>query len=330
VGTLSTAVVAVEIGLRLLYGRMVFQEALFILLLAPEFYLPLRQLSARFHASMTGVAAAQRIFEVLGAKAEVKAKAEDESGARLDLSPNLNLSLNLDNIHYAYDDGARPTLQGLSCEIAAGQTVALVGPSGAGKSTVAYLLMRFIEPDRGTITVDSLPLRCLPVREWRARLAWVPQNVYLFHASVAENIRLARPEASLDKVIWAARQAHAHEFIQALPQGYDTLVGERGARLSGGQAQRVALARAFLKDAPFLILDEATANLDPEDETRIRDSMERLMQGRTALIIAHRLSTVCRADRILVMRDGRVVESGTHGALLEQEGLYRQLVAAYG
>jgi ABC-type multidrug transport system fused ATPase/permease subunit len=194
---------------------------------------------------------------------------------------------------------------------------------------VAYLFLRFIEPDQGVITVDDIPLGHIPVRAWRAQVAWVPQNLYLFHASVAENIRLARAEASLDEVVWAAQQAHAHDFIRALPQGYDTLVGERGARLSGGQAQRIALARAFLKDAPLLILDEATANLDPEEETRIQESMERLMRGRTALVIAHRLPTVYRADQILVMQGGRVVESGTHATLVEQGELYRRLVTAY-
>jgi len=337
VATLSTAVVAVEIGLRLLYGRMAFEEAFFILLLAPEFYLPLRQLSARFHDSMPGVAAAQRIFEILGVKAEGEDKDEDEVQVNVNVKAKveaeadfrLNLNLNFNNIHYAYDDGERPALKGLSLQIASGQRVALVGPSGAGKSTVAYLLLRFIEPDQGVITVDDVPLGHVPVQAWRTQVAWVPENLYLFHTSVAENIRLARPEASLDEVIWAAQQAHAHDFIQALPQGYDTLVGERGARLSGGQAQRIALARAFLKDAPLLILDEATANLDPEEETRIQESMGRLMQGRTVLVIAHRLPTVYRADQILVMQGGRVVESGTHTTLLEQGELYRRMVTAY-
>jgi ATP-binding cassette subfamily C protein CydD len=328
VAAISTAVVAVEVGLRVLYGRMVFEEAFFILLLAPEFYLPLRNLSTRFHASMAGVEAAQRIYEVLWVKAEAKVKAK--VGAEDDLDLNLSLNLNLNNIHYAYDDGERPALRGISFQIAPGQKVALVGPSGAGKSTVAHLLLRFIEPDGGTITVDGVPLQHVPIRTWRAQVAWVPQNHYLFHASVAENIRLARPDAGLDEVVWAAEQAHAHDFIRALPQGYDTLVGERGARLSGGQAQRIALARAFLKDAPLLVLDEATANLDPEDQARIQDSMERLMGGRTALFIAHRLPTVYRADQIVVMADGRAVEAGTHKTLLEQGELYRRLVMAHG
>jgi ABC-type multidrug transport system fused ATPase/permease subunit len=190
--------------------------------------------------------------------------------------------------------------------------------------------LRFIEPDRGSITAGRIALGELPVTEWRARVAWVPQNPYLFHTSLAQNIRLARPEASLDEVIWAARQARAHEFIQKLPQGYDTPIGERGARLSGGQAQCVALARAFLKDAPLLIFDEATSNLDPEHEAGLQDSLERLMKNRTVLMIAHRLSTVYRADHILVMDRGQVVEQGTHTDLLEKGGLYRRLIAAYG
>ncbi|MEJ2557158.1 MAG: thiol reductant ABC exporter subunit CydD [Anaerolineae bacterium] len=335
VATISTAVVAVEVGLRLLYGHLPFEQAFFVLILAPEFYLPLRLLGTRFHAGMSGVTAARRIFEIVEAKAKVEAEAKVEVEVRVKVKLSLSLSLNLNHrirfadVYYAYDDGERPALNGLSLQIAPGQKVALVGPSGAGKSTVAHLLLRFIQPDRGAITVDGIRLQELPLSAWRAQVAWAPQNPYLFHATVIENIRLARPEASLDEVIWAARQAHAHSFIQALPQGYDTPIGERGARLSGGQAQRIALARAFLKDAPLLILDEPTSNLDPEHETLLQEAMERLMQGRTILIIAHRLSTVYRADRIWVMAGGQVVEAGTHATLLQQDGLYRRLVTAY-
>lgn len=157
----------------------------------------------------------------------------------------------------------------------------------------------------------------------------MPQNPYLFHTTVLENLRLARPEASRDQIIRASQQAHAHSFIQELPQGYDTVIGERGGRLSGGEAQRVALARAFLKDAHLLILDEATANLDPQHESLIQESIERLLRGRTALIIAHRLGTVTTADQIVVMRAGRVAESGTHASLMRQKGVYQQLVMAY-
>lgn len=328
VATISTAVVAVEVGLRLLYGHLPFEQAFFVLILAPEFYLPLRLLGTRFHAGMSGVAAAQRIFEVLETPpSKVKARAKAEVKAETEL--NLNFHIRFADVHYAYDDGDRPALNGLSLQIHAGQKVALVGPSGAGKSTLVHLLLRFIKPDRGRITVDGIPIQELPLPFWRAQVAWVPQNPYLFHATVMENIRLARPEANLDEVIWAARQAHAHDFIQALPQGYAASIGERGARLSGGEAQRIALARAFLKDAPLLILDEATSNLDPEHETLLQDAMERLMQGRTILIIAHRLSSVYRADQIWVMANGRVVEAGSHATLLQEGGLYRRLVTAY-
>jgi ATP-binding cassette subfamily C protein CydD len=233
-------------------------------------------------------------------------------------------------VAYAYDDGQRPALHGLSFEVQPGETVALVGPSGAGKSTVAHLLLRFLEPQAGRITVDGQPLAALPPAAWRARVAWVPQHPYLFHGTVADNIRLACPTATTEAVIGAARQAQAHDFVAALPQGYETPVGEGGSRLSGGQAQRIALARAFLKDAPLLIFDEATANLDPEIEGLVQAALARLLAGRTALLIAHRLHTVRRADRIVVMAGGRVVEEGDHRSLVEQAGLYRRLLRAYG
>ena len=325
VATLSTAVVAVQIGLRLLYGYLSFEQGFFVLLLAPEFYLPLRLLGTRFHAGMAGVAAAQRIFEVLDVQPCSAARGEPPAA----LSRDLGHHLRFEDVAYAYDDGQRPALGGLSFDIAPGEKVALVGPSGAGKSTAAYLLLRFIEPERGTITVGGLPLDGLSPAAWREQVAWVPQEPYLFYGTLADNIRLARPDADLDEVTWAARQAHAHAFIEALPQGYDTIIGERGARLSGGEAQRIALARAFLKDAPLVILDEATANLDPEIEAQVQEAMERLLKGRTALVIAHRLSTVYRADRILVMDAGRIVEQGAHADLLQRGGLYCRLVGAY-
>jgi ABC-type multidrug transport system fused ATPase/permease subunit len=194
---------------------------------------------------------------------------------------------------------------------------------------VAYLLLRFAEPSRGIISINGQPLAALDPAAWRTQIAWVPQSPHLFHASVADNIRLSRPEAGLDQVKWAADQACAAEFIKALPQGYDTLIGERGARLSGGQAQRLALARAFLRDAPLLILDEATAHLDPEHEACLQEALTRLLLGRTALITAHRLNTVYSMDQILVMVEGRVVEAGTHASLQQQKGMYQKMVEAY-
>jgi thiol reductant ABC exporter CydD subunit len=345
VATLSTAVVAVEIGLRLLYGYLAFEQAFFVLLLAPEFYLPLRLLGTRFHAGTAGVTAARRIFEILDTplpaptgdrrpqtadKFNKDAAVHVKATAKKTAHSSRPLEIRFTDVHYAYDDGQRPALKGVSFTIKTGQKIALVGPSGAGKSTIAHLLLGFIAPTQGLITVDGVPLTELNMAAWRAHLAWVPQQPYLFHASVNDNIRLARPEATLDQVVRAGRQAQAHDFIEALPQGYETIIGERGARLSGGQAQRLALARAFLKDAPFLILDEATANLDPLHEVQIQAALQQLMQGRTALIIAHRLSTVYTADKILVMLGGQVVETGSHVSLVQQPGLYRRLVTAYG
>jgi ATP-binding cassette subfamily C protein CydD len=326
VATLGTAVVAVQIGLRLLYGRLSFEQAFFVLLLAPEFYLPLRLLGSRFHAGMEGVAAAQRILEVFRVVPGATGTPGNDTRA---LTPT-PVPLRFDLVSFAYDRGQRLALDGLSFHVVAGETVAMVGPSGAGKSTVAYLLLRFVEPQKGTLTAGGQPLADWPLADWRRQVAWVPQAPTLFHGSVADNIRLGRPRATPDEVIRAARQAHAHEFVRALPQGYETLVGERGARLSGGEAQRIALARAFLKDAPLLILDEATADLDPEVEAHVQEALARLLRGRTAILIAHRLNTVLHADRILVMDGGRVVENGTHQALLAAGGLYRRLLGAYG
>jgi ATP-binding cassette, subfamily C, bacterial CydD len=323
VATISTAVVAVEVGLRLLYGRLAFGQAFSVLLLAPEFYLPLRLLGARFHAGMTGVEAGKRIFQVLDMPA--RPWLPGHAGPRV---TDLHRNIRFDDVHFAYDDGERDALRGVTFDVPAGQRIAVIGPSGAGKTTIANLLLRFILPDRGLITVDGTDMQSLDPTSWRTQLAWVPQNPYLFNASVEENIRLARPDAPHEDVVAAAELAQAHAFIQELPQGYGTPVGERGARLSAGQAQRLALARAFLKDAPFLILDEATANLDPETQSEIQVALTRLMEGRTALIVAHRLGTVRVADSILVMAGGRIIESGTHEALMAAGGLYRRMMAA--
>lgn len=329
--TIGTAVVAVQVGLRLLYGRLAFEQAFFVLILAPEFYLPLRTLGARFHSGMQGVAAARRIFEILETPAPALAlDAHEVEAAPIAHGLPATPSISFSDVWYAYDQGQRPAVTGLTFELAAGEKMALVGPTGAGKSTVAYLLMRFLEPDRGDILVEGVSLSSLPAPAWRARLAWVPQRPTLFRGSVAENLRLARPGATSDEVIWAARRAQAHDFIQALPQAYDTVIGERGLTLSGGEMQRIALARAFLKDAPLLIFDEATANLDPGTEDAVQEAVTRLLAGRTVLMIAHRLTTVASADRILVMDGGRLIQQGAHRDLARADGLYRSLVSAYG
>jgi thiol reductant ABC exporter CydD subunit len=329
--TLGTAIVAVEIGLRLLYAQMNFQQALFILVLAPDFYLPLRMLGQRFHAGMTGVSAARRIFEIL-----------DTPVPRLQVGtfisshvptfqrsnvPTSNISFS--NVSYSYPTRHLPALENVSFDIPAGQMTALVGATGAGKSTVASLLLRFIEPGAGEIRVGGAPLAAILPEEWRARLAYVPQSPYLFNDTLAANLRLAKPEAGDEELARACQRADLHEFILSLPEGYATPIGERGARLSGGQAQRLALARAFLRDAPFLILDESTSSLDPAQEARLSQAVRELMRGRTTLVIAHRLATVARADQILVLASGRLAETGAHADLLQRHGPYARLLSAH-
>ena len=230
--------------------------------------------------------------------------------------------------HVGFHYPSRPdkaALEDFTLEIEPGQTVALVGPSGAGKSTVFQLLQRFHDVQDGTITLDGVELRSLALADLRGAYALVPQDAVLFGASAADNIRYGRIEASDAEVEAAARAAEAHEFIAALPEGYNTYLGERGVRLSGGQQQRIAIARALLRDAPVLLLDEATSSLDAQSERYVQQALERLMQGRTTLVIAHRLATVQRADRIVVLDQGRIVASGTHAQLLHEDGLYADL-----
>ncbi|MBB5014389.1 ATP-binding cassette subfamily B protein [Rehaibacterium terrae] len=218
-----------------------------------------------------------------------------------------------------------PALEDFDLHVRPGETVALVGPSGAGKSTVLQLLLRFHDPDAGRIAIDGIDLRELDPAALRERIALVPQDPVIFGASALENIRYGRLDASEEEVIAAARNAEAHDFLAALPEGYRTYLGERGVRLSGGQQQRIAIARALLKDAPILLLDEATSALDAQSERAIQQALERLMQGRTTLVIAHRLATVLRADRIVVMDKGRIVAEGPHSELIAAGGLYAEL-----
>jgi ATP-binding cassette subfamily C protein CydD len=332
--TVSIAILAVFIGFRLYQldlpipdwialPRIGFFYGFLILLLAPEFYLPLRSLGTHYHGRMEAVAAADKLIEVL----ETPAPERPTAAARL--AVRAPTAVCFDRVHFAYEPG-REALTGASFDIRPGGRIALVGPSGAGKTTVINLLLGFICPTEGSILVDGQDLAGLDVEDWRSRLAWVPQSPRLFQGSLLDNIRLALPEADMEAVDEAARRAHAAEFIRALPEGYETLVGEGGAGLSGGQVQRIALARAFLRDATLVILDEPTANLDPESEDLVQKGIDELAEGRTLLVVAHRLATVRRADRILVLDDGQVVESGAHDSLMEARGLYYRMVNAYG
>ena len=326
--TISTAIIAVEVGLRLLYARMGFQEALFLLILAPEFYLPLRMLGLRFHAGMAGTSAARRIFQILDIPLPQSDSAAASNGNRIPGGAQDNLTIELCGVTYRYPDETRPALEDVSLQIAAGQHIALVGPSGAGKTTLANLLLRFMEPTAGKIRIDGGDMSGTPVDQWRERIGWVPQNPHLFHDTIGANIRLGKADASQDELEQAARAAHLDDFIDSLPERYDTLIGEGGARLSSGQAQRLALARAFLRDAPVLIMDEPTSSLDPETETLLEESTRALMHGRTVITIAHRLNTVAHADQIVVLQEGRIVEAGTHRQLVLQNGVYAKAVHA--
>ena len=305
-----------------MYFKIEFAQAFFLLLLAPEFYAPLRQLGTHFHAGMAGVAAAERIFRILSLP-------QAETRGTVDLPPCGKVGIVIENVHYAYEDGGRPALKGISLEIKHGQQVALVGASGSGKSTLASLLLMFMVPDQGKIYMNGVNLSEIGRADWLAHVAFVPQAPHLFYRTVADNIRLGKEGASLTEVTEAAKNAGAHEFIMALPEGYNTVVGEGGQGLSGGQCKRLAIARAFLQDAPFLLLDEATAGLDPQNEAVIDEALQRLKAGRTVLIIAHRLTTVYKADSIVVFDQGQVAEVGQHDELMTKQGLYYQLVTAF-
>jgi ATP-binding cassette subfamily B protein len=263
----------------------------------------------------------ERIGELLGTAPAITDPQEPAT-----VVPPVRGALRFEGVHFHYPSRPdRSALEDFTLEIRPGETVALVGPSGAGKTTVFQLLQRFYDPTRGRITLDGHDLRDLPLAIVRGAAALVPQDTVIFGASAADNIRLGRQEASLEAVQAAAKAAEAHEFIMAQPQGYDTYLGERGVRLSGGQQQRIAIARAILKNAPILLLDEATSALDAQSEAAIQAALERLMDNRTTLVIAHRLATVLKADRIVVMDRGRIVAQGKHADLLAQGGLYAEL-----
>jgi ATP-binding cassette subfamily C protein CydD len=328
-------------------GQLAFAPALAVLLLTPEFFLPLRTFALRYHAGAAGKAALSRIDALLAVPADERDSTQGRGDAEVrgenakGIEPSAHLRafaplrqgdlppIRFERVSYAYADGERPALAACTFTIPPGRRTVLVGASGAGKSTVVALLLRFIAPQQGQILVGDTPLAAVEPEAWRAQVAWVGQQPHLFQGSVLDNLRLARPAAPMDAVIAAAQTAGAHEFIAALPEGYATPIGEQGVRLSGGQRQRLAMARAFLKDAPLLLLDEATAHLDAASERRVSDALERLMHGRTVLMVAHRLEMARTADQIVVIEQGQAVEHGTHAALMAQNSRYRTLVASY-
>ncbi len=279
---------------------------------------PLTRLGETLDLYQRAMASTRRIFELLDTPIAIR------SGDKRVEPKGVEGEIAIEGITFAYNE-REPVFRDFSLEIPAGRTLAIVGSTGSGKSTLIKLLLRLYEVEEGRITLDGDDLRELDLEGLRRSIGLVSQGVFLFHGTVADNIRYGRPDATIDEVIEAARVAEAEEFIDRLPQGYNTIVGERGERLSGGQRQRLSIARAVLKDPPILILDEATSAVDNETEGAIQRSMERITRDRTTIIIAHRLSTIRHADRIIVLEDGQIVEEGTHDELIEQHGRYQLL-----
>jgi ATP-binding cassette, subfamily C, bacterial CydD len=314
---LATALVAVETGLRLLYGHMPYQAALLVLLLTPEAYLPLRAVAVQFHASAEGSAAAESVFKILDTPLPSQAGKTVARPAGLAASvPDLrSATISLAQVTKAYPGRGHPALAQLSLTINPGDLIMLTGPSGAGKTTLLRLLLRIIDPTSGIICADGTDLCAVPVDSWRAQIAWVPQHPHLFPGSVADNIALGQPHAARAAIEDAARLAGAAAFIESLPRGYDTALGERAARLSSGQRQQLALARAFLRDAPLLLLDEPTAHLAPAAAAAIGDVIAGPLGGRTVIVATHRFSGIAGASQVIRLDGGGRTESASRPTL---------------
>jgi ATP-binding cassette, subfamily B, bacterial len=322
---------------RVSHGLMTIEALLIVLMCGTEVFRPLRDLRTVLHQGLVGQSAAAGIHALLAAEPLVKAgivpppqpsPASGGGGAvrQWRAGGGQSPAIEFADVHFSYPGGRRPAHDGLSFRVAAGETVGIVGPSGSGKSSIARLLTRSFDPQQGAVLVGGRDVRALDIEGLHGCIAVVHQDTYLFHGTVADNLRLGRPHATQAELAAAARDANADEFIRQLPQGYETIVGERGLTLSGGQRQRLAIARALLRDAPILILDEALSSVDAENEALIQQALDRLARGRTTLVLAHRLSSVIGADRILVLDRGRVVEEGRHAELIRRDGPYRRLM----
>ncbi len=304
-------------------GGLELTTLLVVVMMGVEVFRPLRELTLLYHQGMLGMASAHAVFDLLEDRPDVI----EDAGARRPLGPT-EPSLSFSAVTFSYPGRRVPVVVGIDLTVRPGETLAVVGPSGAGKSTLVWLATRFYDPNSGSISIGGVDLRQAPIAWAREQVSVVTQDTYLFHGSVGENLRFGNPGATIGDLEKAAEAANALGFIQALPEGFATVIGERGIKLSGGQRQRIAIARALLKDAPILILDEALSSVDAESEASIQRALNTLMEGRTTLIVAHRLSSVVGADRIVVLDGGRAVEQGVHTELMDANGLYTRLMSA--
>jgi ATP-binding cassette subfamily B protein len=306
-------------GARLALSGQISAGVLIVFLLyLGKMYKPMRELSKSTDTVSKAIVGYERIEEVL----EIEARVRDLPRARK--APRFKGKIEFDRVNFAYD-GKTPVLKNVSFEIEPGQIAAIVGPSGTGKTTIISLVPRLYDPQSGTIKIDGEDIRRYKLKSVREQISFVLQETLLFHTTIWENIAYGRPDATRHQIIRAAKQANAHDFIEQLPEGYSTMVGERGVTLSGGQRQRIAIARAIIRDTPILVLDEPTTGLDSSSEQAVIEALARLMEGKTCIVVAHHLSTIRRADVIFVIKESELVEKGTHEELLAEGGLYAEL-----
>lgn len=325
--TISVAVVAVSIGLRLLSGNFDFQEALFILISAPEFYLPMRKLGAGYHAGMEGVAAFERIKDLIPQEGTPIHTLKSEPASGMEFTADY--SIEIKNISFTYPGREKPAVDDVTFSIERNKTTALVGLSGSGKSTIMNLLLRFFEPTKGTISIHNQNIWEVDAEVWRKNISWVSQNPHVFNNSILENIKIANESATEEEVIEAAKKARLHDRIMRLPQKYSSRLGEYGAKFSGGEVQRLAIARAHLRNSKILLVDEPTANLDPIVEEEILKDLFHLYEGKTTLVIAHRLNTIINANKIIVLKEGNLLDYDSHNNLMARDSYYKKMVESY-
>ena len=322
--SVTSSLTVVLAAIRAMHGIVPATAVTAFLFLAVECARPMIELNSAWHASFLGMSVAKEMFGLMEMDPPVK---DPEDPVLLDVSDRLP-EIRFDAVRFSYPGREEEVLHGVTFAVPPGSTTAVVGPSGAGKSTILSLVLRFYDVTGGSVTFNGTDIRRYALRALQDQIGVVFQDTYLFYGTIAENIRMARPDASDEEVREAATAANAHDFIMAFPDGYETIVGERGVTLSGGERQRISIARAILKDAPVLLLDEATSSVDAESESLIQSALSELTKQRTTIIVAHRLSTVRGADNIIVLNDGMVAEQGTHSELMAADGVYRSLIRA--